>query len=92
LKRFLVYASLRVEQKPEGSNQMERLREGAAARYLGVAPKTLQKWRAKGSGPRYAKLGSARCAVVVYSPPDLDDFLRKCQREPKAGPCAPPQP
>jgi excisionase family DNA binding protein len=44
-----------------------------AADYLGVSPKTLENWRARGEGPAYVRLG----ARVVYRPADLDKFLAK---------------
>lgn len=41
--------------------------------YLGnVAPATLKKWRAQGTGPDYVKVGTR----VVYRVEDLDKWLR----------------
>ena len=42
-----------------------------AARYLGLAVSTLNKWRCYGSGPKYLKLGRA----VRYRQDELDVFL-----------------
>lgn len=42
-----------------------------AATYLGLSAPTLHRWRAAGTGPRYAKLGGA----VVYRVVDLDSWL-----------------
>jgi len=42
-----------------------------AARYLGLAPATLNKWRVYGTGPRFHKLGRA----VRYRRADLDAYL-----------------
>lgn len=42
-----------------------------AAAYLGVSPRTLQTWRARCQGPRYARLSANRC---VYSLADLEEF------------------
>ena len=42
-----------------------------AAAYLGVRPNTLEVWRCKHRGPKYAKLGSR----IVYDPDDLDDYF-----------------
>jgi len=50
-----------------------RLRTPSAAEYIGVSPKTLEKWRLTGAGPRYAKLGGA----VIYDDRDLDEFVRE---------------
>lgn len=47
---------------------------GGAARYVGLAPNTLEKMRTFGTGPRYAKLGRA----VRYRRADLDAFI--CDR------------
>lgn len=47
------------------------LREGDAAAFLGLSPKTLSRWRwAGGRGPSYGKFGSA----VRYSIADLERF------------------
>lgn len=48
----------------------------AAADYLGVAAKTLEKWRWQGRGPAFVKAG----ARVVYSYTDLDAWLRSLRR------------
>ena len=42
-----------------------------AAAYLGVRPNTLEIWRVKHRGPKYAKLGSR----ILYDPDDLEDFF-----------------
>lgn len=47
------------------------LREVDAAIYLGLAPKTLARWRWAGKGPTFHKLGSA----VRYSIEELDIFI-----------------
>ena len=48
------------------------IREKQAAAYLGLAPKTLARWRWRGDrGPAYVKLGSA----VRYSVADLDAYI-----------------
>ena len=44
-----------------------------AARYLGLAVSTLNKWRCYGTGPKYLKLGRA----VRYRQDELDHFLEK---------------
>ena len=48
-----------------------RLRTPEAAAYLGLSPRTLEKWRLTGAGPVYRRLGHA----VVYDQRDLDAFL-----------------
>jgi hypothetical protein len=42
-----------------------------AAAYLGVKPNTLEVWRCKHRGPKYAKLGSR----IVYDPDELEAFF-----------------
>ncbi len=46
------------------------LRETEAAEYLGLAPKTLSRWRWAGRGPVYRKFHTA----VRYSVDDLERF------------------
>lgn len=47
-----------------------------AAKYLGVAPGTLENWRCLGGGPAYFKVGR-RC---LYSSIDLDAWLSERRR------------
>ena len=47
-----------------------KLNTHEAAEYLGVRPNTLEVWRCKHRGPKYAKLGSR----IVYDLDDLDDY------------------
>jgi len=48
------------------------LRATEAADYLKVAKSTLAKWRIRGDGPAYAKLGRK---IVLYRLADLDAWL-----------------
>lgn len=50
--------------------------EGEAATYLRLQPRTLSKYRAEGTGPRYSKLGDR----VVYHRARLDEWARACER------------
>jgi hypothetical protein len=54
-----------------------KLRAGAAARYVGLAPSTLAKMRVRGDRPPFSKAGAR---VVVYDIEDLDDWLRASRR------------
>ena len=54
----------------------QRLRTPAAAKYLGLAPRTLEKMRLTGDGPQYYKLGRA----VVYDTHDLDRWVERRAR------------
>jgi len=51
------------------------LREVDAAKYLGLAPRTLSRWRWAGKGPSFHKLGSA----VRYSVEELDNFIASAE-------------
>jgi len=48
-----------------------------AAKYLGLATSTLNKWRCCGDGPTFLKLGRS----VRYRVADLDQYLENCERE-----------
>ena len=52
------------------------MRAPAAALYLGLSASTLAKWRLRGCGPPFSKLGR----VVVYAMSDLDEFLSSRRR------------
>ena len=47
-----------------------------AARYLGLSPRTLQRMRVTGEGPRYVKVRRR----VIYDRLDLDDWAAKRKR------------
>lgn len=56
-----------------------------AASYLGVSPRTLEKWRLTGStGPRYARLGNQHTGRVIYSQEALDEYVRLNTKDPKS--------
>lgn len=48
-----------------------KLNNREAAAFLGVKPNTLEVWRCKHIGPRYAKLGRR----VLYDVADLEEFF-----------------
>jgi len=52
--------------------------EDAAAAFLGVSKKTLQRWRWCSRGPAWAKLGIG--GVVRYRPEDLRSFVEAGSR------------
>lgn len=54
------------------TNQLLKIKEAAA--YLGIAPKTLARWRWQGKAPRAHKLGGA----VRFAVADLDAFIANC--------------
>ena len=50
------------------------LTEREAARFLGVAPRTLNNWRYFDKGPAYIRIGSR---AVRYLPTDLDAYRQQ---------------
>jgi len=48
-----------------------------AARFLGLTPKTLTKWRWLGSGPKYIRLGDSPGARVAYRVEDLEVWIEE---------------
>ena len=66
---------------PDGSNAL--LRPVEAARYLGLAPRTLEKFRQRGGGPCFVGI-SSRC--VRYRPSDLDTWIAERVRSNTAQP------
>jgi hypothetical protein len=59
-----------VRMTPDG-----RMRTRDAARYLGMAPKTMAIWRMRGEGPAFIKLGR-----IFYYKQDLDAWLQRAAR------------
>ncbi len=49
----------------------ELLNEHQASQYLNVSVRSLQAWRLRGGGPKYAKLGRS----VRYRRTDLDHYV-----------------
>lgn len=47
----------------------------AAAAYLGLSPKTIERFRSEGTGPAYVKAGPGRRAAVRYRRADLDAWI-----------------
>jgi len=56
------------------------LDDDAVARLFGIATNTLAKWRCRGHGPRFIKVGSA----VRYRLADIEEYLRRRTVEPGA--------
>ena len=52
---------------------MGMLTSEAAAKFATVSPRSLEKWRLTGGGPRFVKLGRR----VAYDPRDLAAWLEK---------------
>jgi predicted DNA-binding transcriptional regulator AlpA len=47
------------------------LSEAEAARYLALSPRTLERWRSTGEGPRYCK----QSRRIAYRREDLDAWI-----------------
>ncbi len=60
----------------ETTPQQEYVRTRAAARYLSLSHRTLEKLRVTGNGPQYFKMGRA----VLYAIGDLDLWLSENRR------------
>jgi predicted DNA-binding transcriptional regulator AlpA len=48
-----------------------------AAKYLALASSTLEKFRIRGAGPKFVRLGSR---AIRYRIEDLDLWLARCER------------
>lgn len=46
-----------------------------AAAFLRLSPRTLERFRVEGSGPRYLKAGAGKRARVLYDPEELRSWL-----------------
>ena len=60
----------------------ELLTEKEVAEHLGLRPKTLARWRWKGQGPRFRKVGRK----VRYAREDLDEYIAGCARRSTSDP------
>jgi Helix-turn-helix domain len=60
----------------QGTTQPRLLTTKQAAAYLGaMSPRSLERWRLLGEGPRYLKIGAGKRAAVRYLTSDLDHWL-----------------
>ena len=59
-----------MSQRPAPNSQSRFLTSDEAAAYLRLSPKTLEKHRSVGSGPRFKRFGR----IVRYTIRDLDDW------------------
>ncbi|MFT5176638.1 MAG: hypothetical protein ACI8W7_004834 [Gammaproteobacteria bacterium] len=69
-------------QSPEAqSNKSEHtfLTTGEAAHFLRLSPRTLERFRVDGTGPRYTKAGPGLRARVLYKREDLVAWLEEFQ-------------
>ena len=61
----------------ESINAMNHLNEKHAAAFLGLSPRTLQKFRTNGFGPEFRKFGR----VVRYKPAELEQWAESMKRK-----------
>ena len=59
-----------------------------AAEYVGMSPRTLERYRVTGEGPKYLKIGR----LVYYLQRDLDDWLKTKVRRSTSDPGPEPKP
>lgn len=57
--------------------QRRILRQNGAAKYVGLAESTLEKFRSIGGGPRFVRLGAR---AVGYDLRDLDEWIERQKR------------
>lgn len=55
----------------------ELLTTEETAKLIGVKPNTLERWRCKGTGLRFAKLGNAPQAPIRYRRGDVAAFIEQ---------------
>jgi excisionase family DNA binding protein len=60
----------------------ELLTDVEAAEFLGLKPKTLARWRWKGKGPVYRKIGRK----IRYARSDLEDYVGSSARRSTSDP------
>lgn len=49
----------------------------AAADYMGVSPRTLERYRVSGGGPLFRRFGNGKKARIFYHIDDLDAFMSR---------------
>ncbi|HOE11970.1 MAG TPA: helix-turn-helix domain-containing protein [bacterium] len=55
------------------------LKQREASKIIGVSPRTMELWRRRGTGPRFAQLTRRS---IRYDPADLRDWLESSKRNP----------
>ena len=63
-------------------NPTDLLTTEEAARYLRLSPRTLERYRVTGEGPRFLKIGRR----VLYRQSDLDEWLKNKSRRSTSDP------
>lgn len=60
------------------TNPHDLLTSAETAKLLGIQRGTLELWRQKGQGPKFAKLGAAPQAPIRYRRADVAAFIEQC--------------
>lgn len=63
-------------------SKIKLLNESEAAEFLRLKPKTLARWRWKGQGPVYRKIGGA----IRYTVTDMERYLEEATRQSTSDP------
>jgi len=56
-------------------DQIKLLTTVEAAAYLRLSPRTLERFRVEGTGPKFLKAGGGKRARVLYDPAELQAWL-----------------
>jgi hypothetical protein len=62
------------------NENLQNLTTEKAAKFLGIKPITLIRWRYHRKGPAFTKLGQ----TIIYTLDDLKQFLADCRIDPRA--------
>lgn len=65
----------------EAHDNDEFLRPDEAAAFLKVAEDTLYRWRLKGCGPKYSKIGRRGKRSIRYSKRTILQYIADCERQ-----------
>lgn len=57
------------------SDEQKLLTTVEAAAYLRLSPRTLERFRVEGTGPKFLKAGGGKRARVLYDPEELRRWL-----------------
>lgn len=58
----------------ESKSKFDLLTTAEAAEHLRLSPRTLERWRAEGIGPKFIKMGPR---AVLYAPTELASFVAR---------------
>lgn len=65
----------RMNKPASGTNQQTYLTTVEAADFVRLSPRTLERLRVQGTGPRFIKAGQGKRAKVLYRLEDLKEWL-----------------